>query len=115
MIRRLAPFLQWLPELRKPEVLRADLIAGVTVATILVPQSMAYARLAGLPAVYGLYAAFLPLFGFLSTALAPAVIFYLGACLCALAGLVLHRVALGRPADDLPPPPSPPPDRSRPS
>ena len=60
MLRRLAPFLEWLPELRKPGVLRADLIAGVTVATILVPQSMAYARLAGLPAVYGLYAAFLP-------------------------------------------------------
>lgn len=60
MLRRFAPFLEWLPELRKPGVLRADLIAGVTVAAILVPQSMAYARLAGLPAVYGLYAAFLP-------------------------------------------------------
>ncbi len=57
---RLFPFLRWLPELRQGEVLRADIIAGVTVAMVLVPQAMAYAELAGLPAVYGLYAAFLP-------------------------------------------------------
>jgi SulP family sulfate permease len=42
------------------ETLRADLIAGITVALVLIPQSMAYAQLAGLPAYYGLYAAFLP-------------------------------------------------------
>lgn len=40
--------------------LRADLVAGVTVALVLVPQSMAYAQLAGLPVVYGLYASFVP-------------------------------------------------------
>lgn len=40
--------------------IRADLIAGITVALILVPQSMAYAQLAGLPVVYGLYASFVP-------------------------------------------------------
>jgi len=39
---------------------RADVIAGLTVALVLIPQSMAYAQLAGLPAYYGLYAAFLP-------------------------------------------------------
>lgn len=58
--RRALPFLAWLPELRQGRVLRADLVAGVTVALIIIPQSMAYARLAGLPPVYGLYAAFLP-------------------------------------------------------
>ena len=57
---RFFPFLRWLPELGRPGVLRADVIAGLTVATILMPQAMAYAELAGLPAVYGLYAAFLP-------------------------------------------------------
>src|SRR4051812_21085636 len=36
--------------------LRADILAGVTVALIQVPQSMAFALIAGLPAVYGLYA-----------------------------------------------------------
>ena len=40
--------------------LRADLVAGITVALVLVPQSMAYAQLAGLPVVYGLYASFIP-------------------------------------------------------
>ncbi|MEO1767768.1 SulP family inorganic anion transporter [Thiobacter aerophilum] len=57
-LARLFPFLGWWPMTR--ETLRADLIAGVTVALVLVPQSMAYAQLAGLPVVYGLYAAFLP-------------------------------------------------------
>ena len=42
------------------ESLRIDFIAGLTVALVLIPQSMAYAQLAGLPAYYGLYAAFLP-------------------------------------------------------
>jgi SulP family sulfate permease len=59
-MERLFPFLRWLPEVRQPGVLRRDLVAGVTVATVLVPQAMAYAALAGLPPVYGLYAAFLP-------------------------------------------------------
>ena len=40
--------------------LRADVIAGLTVALVLIPQSMAYAQLAGLPPYYGLYASFLP-------------------------------------------------------
>jgi len=60
VIYRLFPFLRWLPELRDASTLRGDLIAGITVAAVLIPQSMAYARLAGLPAVVGLYAAFLP-------------------------------------------------------
>ncbi|MDP1733580.1 MAG: SulP family inorganic anion transporter [Sulfuritalea sp.] len=55
---RLLPFLKWFPPRR--DVLKADFIAGLTVALVLVPQSMAYAQLAGLPAYYGLYAAFLP-------------------------------------------------------
>jgi SulP family sulfate permease len=57
---RFLPFLAWLGDLKKPGVIRADLIAGVTVALVLVPQSMAYAQLAGLPPYYGLYASFLP-------------------------------------------------------
>jgi len=57
---RLFPWLCWIGELKKPEVLKADLIAGITVALVLVPQSMAYAQLAGLPPYYGLYASFLP-------------------------------------------------------
>lgn len=57
-LKRVFPFLSWFPMTR--ETVRADLIAGITVTLILVPQSMAYAQLAGLPVVYGLYAGFLP-------------------------------------------------------
>jgi len=57
-LQRFLPFLRWFPLSR--EQVRADAIAGVTVALVLVPQSMAYAQLAGLPPYYGLYAAFLP-------------------------------------------------------
>ena len=55
---RFLPFLRWFP--LRAEYVKADLIAGITVALVLIPQSMAYAQLAGLPPYYGLYAAFLP-------------------------------------------------------
>ena len=58
--KRFFPFLDWIKELKDPAVLKADVLAGITVALILVPQSMAYAQLAGLPAYVGLYASFLP-------------------------------------------------------
>ncbi len=57
-LEALFPFLRWFPLNSKN--LRVDIIAGITVALILVPQSMAYAQLAGLPIVYGLYASLLP-------------------------------------------------------
>ncbi len=59
LLRRLFPFVEWWrPQQRRHW--RADLLAGLTVALVLVPQSMAYAQLAGLPPAYGLYTAFLP-------------------------------------------------------
>ncbi len=59
MLKRIFPFLDWF---RGYDVgsLRTDLVAGLTVALVLIPQSMAYAQLAGLPPYYGLYASFLP-------------------------------------------------------
>lgn len=57
-LKSLLPFLRWFP--MSGNQLRADLVAGITVALVLVPQSMAYAQLAGLPVVYGLYASFVP-------------------------------------------------------
>lgn len=59
MIFKFFPFLLWFKGY-KLEVFKLDLMAGITVALVLIPQSMAYAQLAGLPAYYGLYAAFLP-------------------------------------------------------
>lgn len=59
MILKIFPFLAWFKgyDLGKFKI---DFLAGLTVALVLIPQSMAYAQLAGLPAYYGLYAAFLP-------------------------------------------------------
>jgi MFS superfamily sulfate permease-like transporter len=59
VLKKLFPFLKWLEGYTFSR-LQADLIAGLTVALVLIPQSMAYAQLAGLPPYYGLYAAFLP-------------------------------------------------------
>ncbi len=57
-LTRHLPFLRWFPI--RLEKLKPDFMAGITVALVLIPQSMAYAQLAGMPAYYGLYAAFLP-------------------------------------------------------
>lgn len=57
---RFTPFRQWLGELKNPAIVKADAMAGLTVALVLIPQSMAYAQLAGLPPYIGLYASFLP-------------------------------------------------------
>lgn len=59
-ISRFIPYLKWLGELKNPQTLIKDCLAGLTVALVLIPQSMAYAQLANLPAYYGLYASFLP-------------------------------------------------------
>ncbi|OEU56769.1 MAG: DNA repair protein [Desulfobulbaceae bacterium S3730MH12] len=59
MILKIFPFLSWFKGYNGGKF-KIDLLAGITVALVLIPQSMAYAQLAGLPAYYGLYAAFLP-------------------------------------------------------
>jgi sulfate permease, SulP family len=59
MITKIFPFLAWFRGYRRAD-LRIDALSGLTVALVLIPQSMAYAQLAGLPAFYGLYASFLP-------------------------------------------------------
>ena len=57
MLERILPFFAW--RITR-ETLKRDLAAGITVALVAIPQSLAYAQLAGLPAHYGLYAAFIP-------------------------------------------------------
>jgi anti-anti-sigma factor len=59
MLTKIFPFIGWFKGYDATK-LRADALAGLTVALVLIPQSMAYAQLAGMPAYYGLYASFLP-------------------------------------------------------
>lgn len=54
------PFTAWIRKYRW-SFLPKDLLAGLTVAIVLIPQGLAYALIAGLPAVYGLYASMVPL------------------------------------------------------
>ncbi len=56
---KIFPFISWFRNYNVA-TLRIDALSGLTVALVLIPQSMAYAQLAGLPAYYGLYASFLP-------------------------------------------------------
>src|SRR5947207_12471676 len=58
--RRRSPCFEWLRSYGRPD-LNGDLVAGLTVGAMLIPQSMGYALLAGLPPQVGLYAAVLPL------------------------------------------------------
>ena len=59
-LQRVFPFLSQLADYDRDQ-LRGDLSAGLTVGVMLIPQGMAYALIAGLPPIYGLYAALVPL------------------------------------------------------
>jgi len=59
-LKQYLPVLDWLPNYKR-ENLQGDLSAGLTVGVMLIPQGMAYAMIAGLPPIYGLYASTIPL------------------------------------------------------
>lgn len=54
------PIADWAPQWKEQGVVRADLMAGLTGAVVALPQGLAFATLAGMPAHYGLYAAIVP-------------------------------------------------------
>jgi SulP family sulfate permease len=58
-IKKIVPILDWLPNYNA-SLFKGDLIAGITVGIILIPQGIAYALIAGLPPIYGLYCALVP-------------------------------------------------------
>ena len=60
-ITEVFPILKWITSYNLGW-LKNDIIAGITVAILLVPQSLAYAQLAGLPPEWGLYASITPIF-----------------------------------------------------
>ena len=62
-LRRLLPALEWLGTYQRADAL-SDGMAALIVTVMLIPQSLAYAMLAGLPAEVGLYASMLPLLGY---------------------------------------------------
>jgi len=58
-IKKIIPILEWLPQYNT-SLFKGDLVAGITVGIILIPQGIAYALIAGLPPIYGLYCALVP-------------------------------------------------------
>ena len=58
-LKSILPILNWLPNYKK-SWLKGDISAGLTVGVMLVPQGIAYAMIAGLPPIYGLYTALIP-------------------------------------------------------
>ncbi|MFS7913387.1 putative SLC26A/SulP transporter, STAS domain, sulfate anion transporter, STAS domain superfamily [Helianthus anomalus] len=61
-IEMFIPCLRWIRTYNWREYLQPDLVSGVTVGIMLVPQSMSYAKLAGLQPIYGLYTGLVPIF-----------------------------------------------------
>lgn len=62
-LRRALPVFEWLPGYGRA-TFGSDLAAGLTVGAVLIPQGMAYALVAGLPPVVGLYAAVFPILAY---------------------------------------------------
>ena len=62
-LARILPAIAWLRDYRSQD-LASDALAAVIVTIMLIPQSLAYALIAGLPAEVGLYASMLPLVGY---------------------------------------------------
>ncbi|CAI8373050.1 MAG: putative sulfate transporter [Polaribacter sejongensis] len=58
-IKKFIPILEWLPNYNTA-LFKGDLVAGITVGIVLIPQGIAYALIAGLPPIYGLYCALFP-------------------------------------------------------
>lgn len=63
-MQKSVPLLHWLTNYIKTNFTK-DLVAGLTVGIVLIPQAMAYAMIAGLPPVYGLYASIFPLLAYM--------------------------------------------------
>ncbi len=59
ILLRFMPFMKWLPGVRRND-LKADLMAGLTGAIVVLPQGVAFATIAGMPPEYGLYAGMIP-------------------------------------------------------
>lgn len=60
----LIPMCRWLHAYDWRNLLLTDILAGVTVSVMIIPQSMSYAKIAGLPVQYGLYSSFVPIYAY---------------------------------------------------
>ena len=91
------PIAPWLSAYRR-EWLRADVVAGVSVAAVALPIAIAYSQLAGVPPVYGLYASLLPLVAYALLGSSRQLIVAPDAATCAIVATVVAPLAGPDPA-----------------
>lgn len=91
---------RWMPGIKNfqnynPSWLQQDIRAGLALVAVLIPIAIAYAGLAGLPAVNGLYASILPLFAYALFGSSPQLIIGADAATCSLVATILAPMAEG--------------------
>jgi high affinity sulfate transporter 1 len=92
------PILRWLPDYRRSR-LRGDLLAGAIVAALLVPQSLGYARIAGVPVEVGLYAVPLALLAYAVLGSSPQLIVGPASTVAIVSGSLVADIARDNPED----------------
>uniref|UniRef100_A0AAQ5YAD2 STAS domain-containing protein n=1 Tax=Amphiprion ocellaris TaxID=80972 RepID=A0AAQ5YAD2_AMPOC len=93
LLFRHLPVLRWLPKYKVKENLLCDVISGVSAGTIQVPQGMAFALLANLPPVNGLYSSFFPLIPYFFMGTAHQMVPGTFAVLSIMVGIVCLQLA----------------------
>jgi high affinity sulfate transporter 1 len=95
---RSVPIMRWLPAYDRSQ-LRGDLLAGAMVAALLVPQSLGYARIAGVPVQVGLYAVPLSLIAYAVLGSSPQLIVGPASTVAIVSGSLVADIARGNPGD----------------
>lgn len=95
---RALPILRWLPNYERSH-LRGDLLAGALVAALLVPQSLGYARIAGVPVEVGLYAVPLALIAYAVLGSSPQLIVGPASTVAIVSGSLVADIAKDNPQD----------------
>ncbi|KAJ0173311.1 hypothetical protein K1T71_011487, partial [Dendrolimus kikuchii] len=85
------PLVKWLPRYNPKEYLVGDLVAGATTAVMHIPQGMAYALLAEVPPIVGLYMAFFPVLIYVVFGTSPHISMGTFAVACLMAGKVVTQ------------------------
>ncbi len=97
---RMAPIVSWLPQYRR-SMLAGDVLAGVIVAALLVPQSLGYARIAGVPVQVGLYAVPLALLAYSVLGSSPQLIVGPASTVAIVSGSLVADITRDNPQDAL--------------
>ena len=95
---RYVPMMQWLPEYPRDR-LRGDILAGAVVAALMVPQSLGYARIAGVPVEVGLYAVPLALLAYAVLGSSPQLIVGPASTVAIVSGSLVADLARDNPED----------------